>query len=133
MALISPQDVTRFPIPHEPGQWVELRPLTGRHFASIQRNAKEESPGEITLRLIAACLVAWSYDAEITPENIEALDYETFNWLDNQLSAASSQRTLEEKKDLEPPSSPTSVPAPEPSPPNSDTSARSPGLVSSIS
>lgn len=133
MALISSRDIKRVDIPHEPGQWVELRPLTARQFATIQRDAKDESPGEITLRLLASCLVDWSYiddegaKVSITPEAIDALDYETFNWLDGQLALASSIRSLDEKKDLEPPSSLTTAPAPEPSPPNSDTSERLPG------
>lgn len=108
MALIDPKEVRHVEIPHEPGEWVELRPITSRIFATVQREGKGESYSEITLRLLAGCIVAWSYDAPVTPENIDLLDPVTMNYLDEQMQKTSGSLSEEEKKEPISPPSPIS-------------------------
>lgn len=110
MALIDPKAVKRIEIPHEPGSWVEIRPITARMFANVQRDGKGESYSEITLRLLNGCIAAWSYDAAVSPENIDNLDPVTMNFLDEQMNLTSGSLSAEEKKDnISPPSPPSST------------------------
>lgn len=115
MALVSSQDRIRVSIPHEPDQWVELRPLTARGIADIQRAAKESAAdlvtAETTLRILTFCVTAWSYPMPPCMEAFESLDYQTFNWLDSQAMMV-GRRPEDEKKTYEPESSLTSAPAP---------------------
>lgn len=110
MALIDPKETRRVDIPHEPGEWVELRPITARDLANLQRAVigVTLTQAENTTRILATCLTAWSYAFPITIENLERLDYQTHNWLDNELLLTSGHREDEEKKRLELPSLPTS-------------------------
>lgn len=108
MALIDPKAIRRVEIPHETGAWVEIRPITARIFANVQRDGKGESYSEITLRLLNSCIVAWSYEAPVSPENIDNLDPVTMNYLDEQMQVTSGSASAEEKKDSTSPPSPQS-------------------------
>ncbi len=130
MALINSQNTRRIDIPHEPGEWVEIRPVTAGQYADLQREGEALTGAEIALRILAGSLAAWSYGAAITPETLRSLDYETFTWLERELSVTSGLRTAAEKKDSELPSSLTTAPVTEGSPTSLDTSDRSPGSES---
>ncbi len=133
MALIDPKTRRKMPIPHEPESWVELRPLTARDMAEIQRDSDGKTRAEVTLRILQLCLTDWSYEAAITEEALGSLDIETFNWLDLEAIITAGTRDDVEKKESELPSSPTTDPAADASPLNLVTSERSLGLKSKVS
>lgn len=70
------------------GEWVEVRPLSlvalqrlRVEVASIQAINDEESREEaqgfaMTQKALELCIVAWSDEAPVTPENISQLPYE---------------------------------------------------------
>jgi len=107
LALISSSDRRRVPIPNEPDAWVELRPITARDLISLQRNKDELTKAEQTVRILLLCLTAWSYETSISEEALLDLDFETFNWLDEELVITSAVRPEAEKKSYEKASSPT--------------------------
>lgn len=109
MALIDPQDRKRLDIPNESDQWVEVRPLTARDFAILQKDAGDRTPADLGLAILVRAVTAWSYPVELTPENIDRLDFETYEWLRGEVSM-SGGRDDEEKKDSNSPSSPTTDP-----------------------
>lgn len=121
MALINSQHIRREDIPHEPGEWVEIRPVTAGQISDLQKDSGEESSASIAIRTLAGCIVAWSYDAAVSVESLRELDYETFTWLETKISITSGLRTEEEKKSSASPSSGTSAPAMVSSPKNSRT------------
>lgn len=122
MALISKTPSKRFDIPKEPGEWVELLPMSARvtREAEEQGGASNFAKGTIAL---AQCIAAWSYDAPVTVETVDDLDVDTFTWLLQTVSSLSGERGEDEKKDSTEPSSPTTDPAAEPSPESSGISA----------
>lgn len=110
MALIDPSKSVRVEIPHEPGEWAQLRPMTAADVAELQRSFGDESNAGWTLHALGRCLEAWSYDAVITEETLGRLDYVTFGWLSGQLLETSGMRSEEEKKDSGRQSSATTAP-----------------------
>jgi len=115
LALIDPHQRIRKDIPDEDA-WVEVRPLTQRDIHALQLEAKakpSETNAEYTMRILERAITAWSYDAPICHESFEALDAATFVWLDQNVL---TWRPEQEKKDSEPPSSPTTAPAADLSP-----------------
>jgi len=54
--------------------------------------------------VIQAGLVSWSYEDEVTPENIDGLDQATADWLFREIIAFSGPRTEEERKNDSAPS-----------------------------
>ena len=109
MALID-KSPKRFDIPHELGEWVELRLLSGAEMDSAQESATakmmarmtdilsamksvpqtESKPDDsITARRIAYdptillghAVLAWSYGAEVNSETVGQLDAVTRDWL----------------------------------------------------
>ena len=135
MALIDPQERRKVAIPHEEGQWVELRPITARDLITVQRKAVAAGSAvqfENTVRMLLECLTAWSYPKPITEENLLALEYVTLTWLDDEMFMAGT-RTDEEKKTLDSPSPPTSDPETEDSLPSLPTSRPSRGSRSAVS
>lgn len=117
---------TRVDIPHEPGQWLEIRRLSWREldrasdaetetqlarikamggdvFAAIQRQAGEqkEKPKAASYDRAAVLrkgIVRWSYDEKVAPDNIDMLDEETAAWAVEQILALGRPRTEEETK-----------------------------------
>ena len=100
----------RVPIPHEPEEWLEFKPLSWRQLQDASRARTRsaiavagEIPPEVYERMgriqeraevpdpepteqydkasvLAASITGWSYDDDLNPENIAALDEETSNW-----------------------------------------------------
>jgi len=76
MALIKDQK-TRYDIPHEEGQWIELRPLRNSDLIGID----DDDPYASMIATLEKIIVAWSYDEPVTPETVRLLDMRTTNWL----------------------------------------------------
>lgn len=100
----------RVDIPHEPGEWMEFRMLSGKEFELAQERRLQRSialmrslGGELldnvrgepadggdaendplaaldTDTLLYHGIVAWSYDEPVTRENIDLLDERTRVW-----------------------------------------------------
>jgi hypothetical protein len=97
---INEAEVTRFPVPHEPGQWVELRRLSGGQLRKLGSRRFDEKFDRVIEGLRLA-LVAWSYsDGLIAADDIEAQDGRTLLWL-IELSTrhTDGELTDDEKKD----------------------------------
>lgn len=87
----------RLELPHEPGEWVELRKLSARQIRTVKAagvqavplNEDDKDEAESVAMIEAYCLeaiVAWSYQDEdgqlpVTPENVGDLDMETQGFL----------------------------------------------------
>jgi hypothetical protein len=110
MALVSRLAPQRIPIPHEPHEWVELRPLTAGQMLDLQPGADAMSAGELAVHIVLGALSAWSYDAPLTAESIRDLDADTFRWL-TETAPTTGRRGEEERANLGSGSSPTSDPA----------------------
>ncbi len=113
MALIDPNQAVRVGIPHEPGEWMRLRPIQA---ADIEALEDVQGQVRVSLELAAKLVLAWSYADPPTPENIRRLDLDTFLWLSKELLAQSGVRELAEKKGSGNSSSPGPDPAPVSSP-----------------
>lgn len=115
----------RVEIPHEPGEWLEIKRLSWRQLeasAEAQTNAllsrmkslggdmvkamrglageQEQKPGAKYDRgnVLNCGIVRWSYGEEVTPANIDALDEETAEWAFEEILALNKPRTEEERK-----------------------------------
>ncbi len=75
--MLTSKAVTRVQLPDEPGAWIEVRlPSIGilsKADAASQIDGVSENYAR-SLYLMKACILAWSYPDEVTPENIEDLD-----------------------------------------------------------
>lgn len=100
MALLSADDRKRLVIPHEPDQWIEVRPVTARDSAAVEALAAGKSQLGLGLGILEHCIVAWSYDAEVNAENIGRLDMTTFSWLMETVDVTGGGRDTGEKKGL---------------------------------
>jgi len=135
MAITTNQK-QRMPIPHEEGEWIEIRRLGWKALAdnadaatnaTLQRmkemgadllsglrsgaaQASQDVPGVIAEAfadplkdydqgsLLRAGIVSWSYEAEVTPDNIDALDERTARWCAEAIVAyTKGDRTEEER------------------------------------
>jgi hypothetical protein len=67
MALVTSQRI-RKDIPHEPGEWIEFRPLKVAEAGGLTADAD----GGVVM--LTRCIVGWSYDAPCDAENIATLD-----------------------------------------------------------
>lgn len=97
MALIRNQG-DRYDVPHEPGEWIEIRPLKASDERLIQ--ADYPTPIDRELALLKAIIVGWSYDAPLEPEAVEDIDRDTLHWLDQTVLPPLLARSDEEKKAL---------------------------------
>ena len=115
----------RAEIPHEPGEWMELRRLSWRQLeqasdaqsdAALQRIKKlggdligalrglagdqEQNPAAKYDRAVVlkSGIVNWSYNVPVTPENIDDLDKETADWAVEEILGMHAPRTEEERK-----------------------------------
>jgi len=120
MALVGGK--IKVDIPHEPGEWFEIKKLSWRQLELASDVQSEEATkrlkkmgGDIVGAMqrvkteqveqqdpkftydrgfvLQAGLVGWSYDAELNKANIELLDEETARWAFYQIAG------LNEKKD----------------------------------
>ncbi len=124
MALIN--DKTRkVDIPHEPGEWMELKKLSWRQLAlaadiqtdeTIGRLKKlggdlfkaltnEKAKQELNPALqydrgfvLEAGISRWSYDVKVTKETIETLDEETAKWAFEEILDLNKPLSEEERK-----------------------------------
>lgn len=96
MALISSKDTKRLAILHEPGQWVEVRPLTAGDVDGL--DVATSGMIRIALEKLADVIIAWSYDEPPSLDAIKRLDLDTFLWLGPAALRASGVRDDDEKK-----------------------------------
>jgi hypothetical protein len=112
-------------IPHEPGEWVEIKKLSWRQLtlaADIQTDetiarlkkmggdlfkslsnekAKQETNPALQYDrgfVLEAGISRWSYDAEVSKKNIESLDEQTAAWLFEEILDLNEPMTDEERK-----------------------------------
>ena len=111
--MLTHLNVRKVEIPHEPGEWVELKPLSWDDFdrartarlksvvetmrdaaevlALLQTRAAEPQLDTDPLSaydratVLRAGVVGWSYDAVLDRENLSALDEATADWILHQL------------------------------------------------
>lgn len=99
MALVSAKHATSYDIPHEPGEWMKIRPLKASDQALIQRDFP--TPVDREIALLQEMIVEWSYDAPLTAAAIADIDAPTLAWLDSVVlpPLLAATRTEDEKKD----------------------------------
>lgn len=106
MALIDPDEVIHLEIPHEPGQWVEFKPLCADDLEAMDARGERLGP----INMVLQSLVGWSYyDGVPKLADVKRLDIETLNWLSPLVTRASGIRSADEKKDSASPSLPTTA------------------------
>lgn len=110
MALIPKDSRIRLDIPHEPGEWIEIHPLTVRTVLDV--SDASEKGANFGFELLRRSVMAWSYDGAVTEENLGNLDSETFTWLSRAINPASGERSDDEKKESAAPSPDGSTPQP---------------------
>lgn len=76
-------DTVRFEIPHEPGEWIELRRLPWGRLKTYASSGLSEA--EVGSAMLVDAIAGWSYDAEVTPEHVDCLDPATATWVGGQL------------------------------------------------
>ena len=86
-------------VPGEEGQWIEIRPLSASRLHAIGLEAKklgreakaaneDDTDAEnyvLADLMLREAVVAWSYDAPVTPENVDDLEISTMMWLSNEI------------------------------------------------
>lgn len=106
MALISAQNAPKYEIPHEPGEWMRIRPLKASDTVLIQRDYP--TAADRLLALLPEMIVEWSYGEPISAAAVNDLDRDTISWLDQDvIPPLLYGRSDEEKKDSFEPSSST--------------------------
>jgi len=112
-------------IPHEPGEWMELKKLSWRQLAlaadiqtdeTIGRlkkmgsdlfkslsNEKAKQDADLKLQydrgfVLEAGISRWSYDAEVTKESIETLDEKTAKWAFEEILSLNEPLSADERK-----------------------------------
>ena len=82
MAFVSQVPPEKFPIPHEPGEWMLLVPV---RFSDIIGAMEEDVPIKQQVKgmveLVVMLVKEWSYDRPISYESVDDLDTETMTWL----------------------------------------------------
>jgi hypothetical protein len=130
LALITSKDTKRLDIPHEPGQWVEVRPLT---FGDLDIFGMDGETVRVSRDLASEVITGWSYsewpvsrDERLTL--LKSLDLDTSMWLitalGETLTEISGIRSDDAKKNTVNNSSPTTSTEAD-SPQNSPTSSSS--------
>lgn len=94
MALIKDDQRVRLDIPHEAGEWIEIRPMRNSDTKIVTEAVDRPT---MIQALFERLIIAWSYGEPVTPENIATLDISTTKWLDEQIPLASGLRTEPEK------------------------------------
>lgn len=115
----------RVDIPHEPGEWMELKRLSWRQkelatdvaskegldrmkslsgdllkaLRELGKEQEQKLESKYDRGIVLECGIArWSYDAKVTKENIGALDEETAEWAFREILQLNAPRTEEEQK-----------------------------------
>lgn len=107
MALIDPNATHIVEHPTEPGIWFKFRPLLGSDSARIAETQRT-SPYPVTIRMIAAALVEWSYDVPPTEDNVARLDTATYRFLIDNVDLDGTRAPDEKKDSVNVSSAPTS-------------------------
>jgi hypothetical protein len=101
--LLTNDCTKRFDIPHEPGEWVEIRRLSGyqTHTLIDAKATLADDPVNWAYRWMEACVVVWSYAEPVSPDTLKRLDAATSIWLVGACRAYTMlPATLEEKKSV---------------------------------
>ena len=107
--------VHRYDVPHEPGEWIEVRLLSTADQRNLKAKAasaeplpgeeKEETAGwELVAETLRTAVSGWSYTENgepipVTPENIADLDADTAQWVFREVMGL---ETADEKKAASP-------------------------------
>lgn len=114
MALVSKLQPQRIDIPHEPGEWIDVLPITAGQISALQKDVDGKTPTGIMIEMLVQCIKAWSYPDPISMETISDLDGGTLAWLQTEVNVTSGVRSDAEKNSLGNLSSlSTSLPNPE--------------------
>ncbi len=127
MAIVS-NTARRVEIPHEPGEWIEIKKLSWRQLELAQEEASnkllarmKQMGGDLVTALrqlgeeekdkdrdpiqkydlwvvLRGAIVKWSYEEELNDENVEALDEQTAQWVFREILSLNEPRTEEETK-----------------------------------
>lgn len=94
-------ETKRLEIPHEPGEWIEVRRLSGSQESSAftdQKTGKARTIEESMAELFSRAVVAWSYDAPTVKASYMALDAVTRDWLIEQIMAWDRQTVTDAER-----------------------------------
>lgn len=69
--MLTHKIVRRIELEHEPGAWIEAR------SPSVAIMAQAHEAPSVLIATLQACILAWSYEDPVTPENVAELDPET--------------------------------------------------------
>lgn len=77
--MLTNRVTRRIDLPHEPGQWVEARMPSMMIMAQARTAARLAGVDDFDAftyanHLLRACVTGWSYEAEVTAENIDEID-----------------------------------------------------------
>lgn len=97
MALVSPDKAVKLDIPHEPGEWIRVRPICAEDAEGLELDGDKV---RVSIDLVAKLLTEWSYDEPPSREAVARLDLNTYIWLALEMLEASGIRDLAEKKGL---------------------------------
>lgn len=130
MAIVSRLPTKRLDVPDEEGQWVEIRRARWNDLAELNLPA-DINNAYLNRAKVTKCIVAWSYDLEVTEHNVGEQDDDWFLWLLGHVNNWGGPRSDDEKKGSGSASSglptPEAEPQPEPSPPSLATSMNADG------
>lgn len=98
MAFISSLPAQHIVIPHEPGEWIEIKPVSVGSWREIGKAATDKTVLELQVLLLLHSLTAWSYERAIDEEAINDLDRQTFDWINNEVNLLTVLRPDAEKK-----------------------------------
>ena len=106
--MLTKGKTRRLELPHEPGEWIEVRLLGLDDVVEVRREARL-SEGESLLQLVGddaimavikptlcRCIQAWSYEEPVSPEAIGTLDAKTAVYILTELLPA--QESEEDRK-----------------------------------
>ncbi len=74
--MLTNKAIRRVALPHEPGEWIDVRMPSIKILGDAQRQHGDDAIG-LTLALVVACVTAWSYEDPVTADNVQELDGET--------------------------------------------------------
>ena len=81
----------RVELPHEPGEWIEVRMPSLR----ILHGAQDEDQYKGMMCMLSACITGWSYDEPVTEDNVWELDPKTAGVVLGELNVTATE--VEEK------------------------------------
>ena len=85
--MLTNKVVKRVELPHEPGEWVEVR------MPSMLIMDKASDAAHPWMGLLEACILSWSYEEPPTAEAISELDSETVHVLNRALLGGNEEAT----------------------------------------